>query len=194
MRKRTRRSGAELADGHIKRTRSADDRRPARSRDIVDNVVRPLEVVFDAAVARDEELAADDLALSLDQDRTLEDVVTRASRLTTLRLGGRARPVARIGVDYVETMSPGSEYMPLDQAIYRVDGSGEAIEPLETSFLEILRTLVRAHAFVELETREGKFTGTLARARRDHLQLGTATDTLIVPYAVLVSVSVRRGG
>ena len=160
----------------------------------VEEVIGPLEVVFDAAVARDEEVAADDLAFSLDQDRTLRDVLTRAAAASLVESDGRTLEVSAVGEDYVATAGDRSLLRPLDQAIFSVSRPSRRSERRSDILLDRLRDMARRAALVDVETRVGRFSGRLTRARRDHLQLENRVSTLLIPYGVIASIRVRLGG
>lgn len=189
------RSGVFVADARTGGAGSGDAEARSGPRDAIDDLIRPLDVAFDAAVARDEEVAADDLALSLDQDRTLSQVLdrTRGAMVLNADPEGAQRYVDGVARDYVWTNHPTPTLTPLYQAIFKVPGRRERVEQRSDTFIDRLRQLARASQTIEAATRFGTFFGTITRARRDHLELRTRIGTLLVPYAELTSVRITRG-
>ena len=86
---------------------------------------------FDAVVAREEDEAANDLALSLDQDRSLVEVLTRSREPVATPASGVRWPVRRVGPDHVEVDRGGrTALVRLDAAVLEVeDGTPSADEP-----------------------------------------------------------------
>ena len=187
-----RRSGADLADG--RKQESGSPTANGASRGDVDPLAG-LEIIFDAAIARDEEAAADDLAVSLDQDRTLVEVLTRTPAEVVTTQGSIHSRARMIGDDYVRIPTPSKDYLvPLYQGIYRLTAGGCAPAREDASLLETLRRMARGRASIGVDTQDASFEGTISRARRDHLELETPRGILLIPYGAVVRLSLRRGG
>jgi hypothetical protein len=138
--------------------------------DHLNKLLDRLESSFDAGVARAEDEAASDLALSLLQDASLTDALQRDGALIVHLAEGSTAPVVRVGADYVACARAGGEVVvPLARAI--VSGSPEGEPPLATerSLVSALRELVRRGAPVEVRTAVGTIRGRLAVATADHV-------------------------
>ena len=132
-----------------------------------------LGAAFEAAEAREEEIAAADLAFSLRQD--VELATALAGRGWTLLLdGGAGAAVDEVGVDYVLA---GPSVVRARNAVLR---SGGRLAPVrrERSLAELLGAACRAGAAVEVRAGSLRARGTLVTVGHDHLELrreGTAT-------------------
>lgn len=138
-----------------------------------------LNASFDAAVARQEDEAATDLAVSLRHDRALADVVLRGSWTVRLAGGGRAR-VAVAARDFVGTGGDRPTVVPTSHAVLdAVDGSRPSGTDL--SLLEFLRALARRAAPVSIEHTAGQVNGRLTLAAAEYLLVEGARGRIVVP-------------
>ncbi len=148
-----------------------------------------LEASFEASLARDEEVAARDLAFSLAQDRDLGLAAQRMDGCALLLEGGAALQVTEIGLDYLRA---DTVVAPLGRAIVRAAPEAPAPVRAERKLLELLNGACRSGALVEVRTSQASFTGRLETVGRDHLGLaGSAGAVLIALGRVL---EVRLGG
>lgn len=190
-----RRSGADLADGRPSRKKphghSDEARRPLDDHPTLSS----LELEFDAALARDEEAAADDLAMSLDQDRGLDDLLRRKATSTPSRNASGPAEVTAFGTDYVRVRgTDGEEILPAHKVVFRLEDTGEPPSNGPKFFTDVARHLARSRARISIETPSGPFEGEVSRARPDHLQLETKRGSLLVPYDAIDRLKIRRGG
>lgn len=132
----------------------------------VDRFLASLEATFDASVARAEEEAATDLALSLLQDATLADVVRRAGPLEAVCLHGTVT-VRSVGTNYLACDA--GILLPLSRAIVRSVRGGTPPTITDDPLLSVLRRAARRGARVEITTTGGTVVGRLVRACVDHV-------------------------
>jgi hypothetical protein len=160
--------------------------------DRIDFVVRGLEAAFDAAIARDEDDAASDLAFSLTQERTLPGVLERSPGVVVVRPdGGRSR-ISEVGEDYVLEAPPSARLVPLSMAV--LESSNDAAPPRrrDRDVTAELRRWARAGASVCVTTSAGVVAGRLLRAAPDHLTIrGRRGDHYVGRGALL---AIRRMG
>jgi hypothetical protein len=133
----------------------------------LDRVFEGLSATFDAAVAREEDIAASDLAFSLAQDRTIAELLQR--RAGALLLDGQTRfPVTAVGNDYLMTEDP-TTVVPLARAVVVADARGRPADVRRGGMVALLRSWARAGACVQVGTPQGVFSGRIVRASTDHL-------------------------
>lgn len=121
-----------------------------------------LEAAFDAALAREEEVAAADLAFSLRQDVDVRDAVRRSGSAWTLVGNGEARlPVDEVGIDYVRA---GSTLARTRSATLRSE-AGPSPEMTGATLLERLGAAARTGENVTI----GGISGRLVRVGKDHV-------------------------
>lgn len=121
-----------------------------------------LEASFEAAVAREEDVAAADLAFSLRQDVDLREAVGRSdSGWALMRAGGARHHVDEVGRDYV---CAGPLLVRSGRATL-MQGPGPSPTISDRTFLEVLGAVCRRGAVVTLEGVAGR----LVRVARDHV-------------------------
>jgi hypothetical protein len=157
----------------------------------LEKVLQALDADFDAALARQEDAAASDLALSLLQDRELSDRLTAAPHFAELSNGVRLRVMA-VGPNYVTVGR--DDLVPLARAIYRRSEGGAPPRSSSTELLAMLRSWVRTGSVVEIEAQGRALAGHLVMAGRDHLALDTAAGRVMVPLQGIDRVRRVRGG
>ena len=156
----------------------------------VQRVLRALNADFDAAIAKEEDVAATDLALSLLQDALLSERLTSSAYFAELPNGVQLKVVG-VGSDYVTVGR--DDVVPLNRAVFRrTQGS----PPMATSgdLLGVLRSWVRVGSTVRIEAQNRVLAGHLAIAGRDHVGLETALGEVLVPLQVVDRVRRIRGG
>jgi hypothetical protein len=167
--------------------------------DHIDNLLTVLEASFDAGVARGEDEAASDLALSLLQDARLPAALERDGAVAVLLLGGARAPVTEVGEDYVACHFGMEIVVPLAHATLVADAGRERPSVSDLSFLGKLRALVRRGAIVEVHTVRGAHRGRLGAATPDHLVIvragggATRAGTFYVSLRAVIEVSVLDG-
>lgn len=141
---------------------------------------------FDAALAREEDLAAADLAFSLSQDVDLREAIRRSRAAWTLvDADGGLHPVAEVGADYVRA---GALVARTGGATVRsIAGAAPRISP--GTFLELLSAACRAGACITLDGVRGR----LIRVAKDHVAVGTPDGETMVGLTGLRSVRLEEG-
>ncbi len=144
-----------------------------------------LEASFEAGLARDEEIAATDLAFSLRQDVDLQTAVVRAGTGWTLAdADGAAAAVDEVGVDYVRV---GTLIVRSSRAVLRSTGARPP-RPTATRFFETLGSACRAGAEVTIRTAHGSSSGRLVRVAQDHVAVRNGEVDAVVGLAAVESV------
>jgi hypothetical protein len=146
---------------------------------------------FEAALAREEEVAADDLAFSLRQDGDLRSAV-RNGGWALLVDGERRSIVDEVGVDYVVA---GDLVVRAGRAILRSAGA-PAPSCSDRTFLELLGSACRDGQTVEVCAGAARVRGTLVRVAGDHLVVAHETEKTVVGLGAIDSVRIcsRNGG
>ena len=140
-----------------------------------------LDVGLEAAIAREEEDAANDLARALRQDGDLQFAITRGGGWKLKLAEGAMAPVTEVGTDCVVASSQQVNLLvPLSRAVLCRDLDVDPPRSSMTSFVECLRRLVRARTRVELVSDGGSFTGNLVGAASDHLRLSSPMGDVLV--------------
>jgi hypothetical protein len=130
-----------------------------------------LEVQFDAAVAREEDEAASDLAFSLRQGLLLRDVLRRGSWVA--RLDGGERPVVLVGRDFVVCSGPDSVLIPHRRLVATPSGSSIEAQVSGMQLVDTLRALCRSGAEVDVECHKVVMRGRLIQVGPDHVAVST---------------------
>lgn len=147
--------------------------------------VDALEASFAAALARDEEVAATDLAFSLRQDVDVAAAVLRSGLAWSLvGEGGASTPVDEVGTDYLRA---GRVIVPSRAAVLR-SAPGPSPRSGDRSFLEVLGEACRAGAALAVTHRAGTAAGRLARVGLDHVAVRSGGGETIVGLAAIEAV------
>ena len=156
------------------------------------HVLRGLAARFDSAVARDEELAARDLARSLRSGRDTRGLIRAGAGL--IAPTGLSEPIAELGHDYCVAGVDGHWLVPLD-AVELLVGR-KAPRPREGSeWLScLLRGLGRSGAHAELFAASGRRFGVLVGAGSDHVLLETQIGPTAIPLAAIRAIRLVHGG
>lgn len=142
-----------------------------------------LDAAFDAALAREEEVAAADLAFSLRQDVDVRDAVRRSGSAWALVGAGEARlRVDEVGIDYVRA---GSTLTRTRAATLRSE-AGPSPDTADATFLQRLGAAARAGATVAI----AGLSGRLVRVGKDHVALLKDGRETIVGLDAVVAVRV----
>lgn len=164
-----------MADGHI------------------EGLLKSLDATFDAALARQEDEAASDLARSFQQGKPLLEALNDLATVVARGPDATRSPIARIGRDYVITATTPAHILRLSECLFvdakdAGDGTDGNIEHAPDTFVEVVRTVGRARRTVRVVTPYGPLEGLLTRAATDHVAIsGTAADFL-VPMSLVRSV------
>lgn len=159
----------------------------------LDRVLAELESRFDAALARQEEQGANDLAAGLRQERLLRSELQTAAAAALVG-GGARQQVSVVGRDYVGCGWPLGCVIKMEKAVVALEAAGSPPAARDDGFIEVVRRWQRAGLQVELEMDEGSATGMLDRVAADHILLRTRAYSLIVPLPAVVAVRLFRGG
>ncbi|MGH2755153.1 MAG: hypothetical protein ACRDLB_12060 [Actinomycetota bacterium] len=147
-----------------------------------------LEASFDAAVARDENIAADDLARSFRQDERLTEILSRGgARFVDLGHGARL-PVVEVGADYALAGTTAPILVHVATAIFHPATDGGPPRTSSATWLEVLRTWAIERRKVQVTALGRTMTGILAEAARDHLTVDTDGGPALIPHAVVAAV------
>jgi Protein of unknown function (DUF2642) len=156
------------------------------------HLMESLEASFDAAVARREDEAASDLAISLLQGRSLTDIAGREDAWD-LRCGdGRRIPVTLIGRDFIGAGTPTSVLVPAARAVLIRAEEPSRPRRSDASLIEELRGLAGLGATVRVDTQSGSFEGLLARAGPDHVLLQATAGEVLVGLEGISVVELTR--
>ena len=139
----------------------------------------------EAGLARDEEIAAADLAFSLRQDVDVQTALARAGSAWVL--AGRDAAAARVeevGADYVRC---GRVLVPSSHAILRSTAERPP-RAVARRVLEVLGSACRAGADVTIETARGSSSGRLVRVAKDHVAVRSGDVEMVVGLAAVESV------
>jgi hypothetical protein len=176
------------------RAAPAGDRRGGQVTDPrLESLLSSLDVTFDAAIAREEDEAAADLAFSLVQDRSLADTLAR-SGAASLHVGDATVALAEVGHDYVGAGSPLRLVVPSRLAVIVPERGGRAPATAARSMLEVLRLWAREGAWVEASTVQGRWWGRLSKACPDHIGIRGRFGEVLVAMDAIRVVTKRPGG
>lgn len=143
--------------------------------------IEAFEASFEAALAREEDAAASDLAFSLRQDVDLRDAVARSGAgWALLTSAGGSSSVDEVGIDYVRA---GTLVVRAGRATLR-SAPGPAPATSDRTFVELLGTACRSGATVVTCVAAGR----LARVAKDHVGITNGDRETIVGLAALESV------
>jgi hypothetical protein len=144
-----------------------------------------LEATFEAGLAREEEIAASDLAFSLRQDVDLQAAVARSGAgWNLLAPGGATAAVDDVGVDYVRAATL------LVRASHAVLRSTDGPKPrvVDRRLLELLGEACRSGVEASVTTGNGTTAGRLIRVANDHLALRNEDSEMVVGLGAVESV------
>lgn len=155
----------------------------------LDRLFSALDSSFSAALDRSEEEAANDLALSLNQDLTLElQLVGRSSALSA----DHPIPLVEVGRDYVR--SEDDRLLPLTAGSYRVGPPGPGPERTDRYLVDVLRGAVRSGARVTLEGVFGTVEGPLLHCGPDHVGVSEGAHEVLVPLEGVRAIRLSHEG
>jgi hypothetical protein len=153
-----------------------------------------LAVELDAAIAHEEDQAADDLAFSLMQDLSLVQALGRARTLSVVTVDGTELAVSVAGQDFVATGGESTTVVPLTAGSYIVGGGEAGLRVEDETLVTFLREWARSRRPVVGVTRTGSINGYLTRVTRDHLAIERGRDQVLIPLEVLCWIRTSLGG
>ena len=159
----------------------------------VDRVLESASAQFEAALAAQEDTAANDLALSLLQDSALSVLLTRSAWLVQ-RPGGGAAVLTHIGPDVVIASSGAGNsedlIVPLATARF-VAGEGGPPEQISDRFIALLRREVRRRSTAGVWIGGEPLEGRLKLVTESHLVLGRPAGEAVLPLRHVREVQIR---
>jgi hypothetical protein len=158
----------------------------------VDGLLQSLGATFDAAIAREEEEAAADLAMSLRQDRSLADVLMRSPWRVVLRPGFSPR-LDVVGPDHVVASGGGRHVIPLRWLEVTPDATARPPDRDSRLLVEVLRDVARSGRDVSVLGPGGDHRGVLRWVGTDHLALETHRGLFLLPLEGLRRLTVKEG-
>lgn len=158
----------------------------------IDRWLSSLNATFEAAVEREEEQAAGDLAFSFLQDLGQVETLRRGKAAALALAGGASLPVARVGRDYVAAGTPPNLIVPLTFAVILVGPSGPAPEIADDGLLLLLRRAARLGTYAQVATSEGEWQGRIVKAAVDHLIVNASGQSLVIGNGSLRSIRLLR--
>lgn len=158
----------------------------------IDRWLSSLNATFEAAVEREEDQAADDLAFSFLQDLGQVETLRRGKAAALRLAGGVSLPIERVGEDYVAAGTPPDLIVPVRFAVILVSSGGPAPQVAEDSLLLLLRRAARLGTYVRAATSEGEWQGRIAKAGVDHLIVSALGQSLVIGNDSLRSIRLLR--
>lgn len=155
----------------------------------VDGLLESLGATFEAAMAREEEAAAADLAMSLRQDRSLLDLLQRGSWRALLEPGLTPR-IATVGPDVVVAEGPGRHLISTARLQITPAPDLAKAEQVATSHVEMLRDLARARHPVLVRSEGDSLEGVLRWVGTDHLALEGHHGVVVMALTTVRRVSI----
>ena len=134
-----------------------------------------LDALFGAEMARQEDEAADDLAISLKADRHLAEALTDGS--FELVMDERRIAVERVGLDFVQC----GEFLVPFGRFHFVSSAGESPRSVNLRFIDRMRHLARAGSAVELALGGQTLRGPLISVAPDHLVVEARAGAAVMP-------------
>lgn len=149
----------------------------------LDRLFSSLGAEFDAAIDREENAAASDLAFSLLQDREISDVLGHGGWKVMAPAGDV--PIDELGLDYV---GGGGWIFPTEAQTFRPVERAPSPIRTDRSLQERLRGLARADRDVEIVLSTGTVRGRVVTCGRDHLQVRTRLAETLIPLKLVGAV------
>ena len=147
-----------------------------------------LDVGLEAAIAREEEEAADDLARALQQDTPFHVAVSRTGWNVRLP-GGETALVEEVGTDYIAaSLGQTSILAPLERVALSASEDVPRPRMSGRALVEVLRRLAREGIAFEVASDQGSFSGRLSRTAADHLGVASPTGETLIGMRSVVSL------
>lgn len=160
----------------------------------IDRWLSSLNATFEAAMAREEEQAAGDLAFSFLQDLNQVETLRRGKAAVLRLAGGASLPVGRVGSDYIAAGNPPNLLVPLERAVILIAASGPAPETADDSLLLLLRRAARLGASVHVTTSQGQWEGRIAKAAADHTVISASGQNIVMGNRAIRSIRLLHAG
>ena len=152
-----------------------------------------LELGFEVGLARDEEEAASDLAVTLRQSQGLREVLARYPAIFQAP-GVSPASISLLGHDCV--MSEDAGLLAPIAAVHFHVGPAEGDRPRLTpeTFVQVLRRWARLRSPVAIQAEAGPVTGRLMACAEDHIEIQAKSGRVLIPLRGVVAVRLCRGG
>lgn len=160
----------------------------------IDKAIQDLTLTFNAALAADEDRAADDLAYSLLQDLPLRHSLARWRSALLLLADGSQSHIDEAGLDFV-TAEGSLLLCPSRFVVAKETLEMKAVASVEESLVERLRIWARGGTDVQVRTVAGMdLRGSLRVVSPDHIELQTRSGTFAMPMGNVMLLRLCRGG
>ena len=153
-----------------------------------DRFLSELEASFEASLARDEDLAASDLARSFRNDETLVDILARCGGATVQLTDGTRLPIVEVGSDHVVAGAEADVLVRFEQAIMHLGDSDREPVCTQASWLSVLRGWAAEIRKVQVRAHDGVVAGRLVVAARDFLRVENGAGAVLLPHEVVTYV------
>jgi hypothetical protein len=153
-----------------------------------DGFLSDLEASFEASLARDEDVAASDLARSFRNDESLSEVLARCDGASLELSDGTRLPVVEVGPDYVVAGANADVLVHHDRALFHPGDHDGGATRTESSWLSVLRGWAADGRRVQVRAHEGVFGGSLVVVGRDFLRIENSTGAVLLPHGAVTYV------
>ena len=153
-----------------------------------DGFLSELEASFEASLARDEDVAASDLARSFRNDESLSEVLARCVGTSVELSEGMRLPVVEIGSDYVIAGVMADVLVHHDRALFHPADHGDGTAHTESSWLSVLRGWAAEDRKVQVRAHGTVVGGSLAVVGRDFLRIENSTGAVLVPHGAVTYI------
>lgn len=161
----------------------------------LERVIGRLEARFDAALAREDEVAARDLQVSLRHGQALADLLRSGTALRLLEADGATSEVTAIGSDYCGIGVPLSCIRRLGRTAFLVTADGAPPEVRRDSLHEVADRWARAGRRVELTLETDRlYAGRLGQVGPDNMVLEGSPGRVIVSLELVRSIRLAHEG
>lgn len=158
----------------------------------LDPVITSLAASFEAAVARSEDEAAADLALSLRQGRALIEALSLVEGIEGHLSGGARYVVTLLGDDFCGIGEPVTRVFTWGAAVFQSTASAAAPKRFAGDLIALAREWTRRGAYIEVVTAAGGLRGRLSEAGSDYLCVMAAAGPRYIPRAALTEMTLLR--
>lgn len=160
----------------------------------LNSLLLDLGAQLEASERRADDEAADDLALSLSQDRVLADALCRSGTVDALTQGGGRARVGSVGHDFLLLDVPSTRLLPLSRVAVAQGERGEPPVRWDLTLAQLCRLMARAGAEIEVRYGSELVAGRLESAARDFIAIARARERVLVAYPAVTEISLLDEG